>query len=238
MLQKRISGLSVLLLILIIYVLSGCTMIKTVPTKKVVDGVFAVSDLFVNMYLINTGENYIAIDAGFRSGTVAKRLKNLNIDSDSIVAVLLTHSHFDHIAALSLFKNANIYISSEEKEYVDQGKAGLGGLKKGMGIKYILLNDKQIVEIKGIKIKGILTPGHTAGSMCYLIDDKYLFVGDVLGFDSKGRAKITPKWLNEDTKMQKKTTAKFTELPDIQYIFSSHGGYTDNFNEAFENWND
>jgi len=71
--------------------------------------------------------------------------------------------------------------------------------------------------------------------MCYLIDDKYLFVGDILGFDSKGIAKIAPNWLNEDTEMQKKTTVKFTKLPGVQYIFSSHGGYTDDFNKAFEN---
>jgi len=122
----------------------------------VVDGVYAVSDLFVNMYLIKTSENYIAIDAGFRSGIVAKRLKNLDIYSDRIVTVFLTHSHFDHIEALSLFNYADIYISSEKKKYVDQGKADLGGLKKEMDIKYILLNDNQVIDIKGIKIKAII----------------------------------------------------------------------------------
>ncbi len=238
MFAKSLFRFNLLILPLINFILMSCKVIKTVPTQEVVERVYSISDLFVNMYLMKTGENYIAIDTGFRLGTVTKRLKDLKIDADRVIAVFITHSHFDHIAAMSLFKNANIYLSSEEKRFVDEGKAGLGSLKKEMITDYIFLNDQQIIEREGLQIKAILTPGHTPGSMCYLVNNKYLFIGDILGFDSKGKAKITPSWLNVDTELQKKTSTKFTKLPGIQYVFSSHGGYTDDFNRAFEYWNE
>lgn len=45
---------------------------------------------------------------------------------------------------------------------------------------YILLDDHQTVEIGKHKINCILTEGHTSGSMCFQVNDKNLFTGDIL----------------------------------------------------------
>ena len=235
MLTRKRSGCEVLFFVLIAYLFSGCMGMKTLDTKEVVDGIYSISDLFVNMYLVKTVDQYIAVDAGFRSRHIEKQLKKIDIHPDRVVAVLITHSHFDHIGALSLFKKATIYLSSKEKEFVDQGRAGLGGLKKDTDYQYVLLDDNQTINIHGVKIETILTPGHTWGSVCYLMSDKHLFVGDVLSLHS-GSADVLPKIFNEDTKEQTISAARLTNIPRVQNIFTSHYGYTDDVVKAFENW--
>lgn len=108
------------------------------------------------------------------------------------IAVLVTHAHFDHILALAKLKEkygATVFVG--EKDAVALNTAD--NLAESMGLPAlsevqpdILLHDEEIVEIMGKRVSVLHTPGHTKGSVCYIIDD-ILFSGDTLFRDGYGR---------------------------------------------------
>ncbi len=77
----------------------------------------------------------------------------------------------------------------------------------------------------------IPTPGHTAGSTCYIVNDKYLFTGDALALDN-GTIVPFPKIINKNARKARKSMDNLTGLDDVQYIFTAHYGYTDNYKAA------
>ena len=110
----------------------------------------------------------ILIDPAWEFDVFEQILKEHNT---KVEAIFLTHSHFDHTNLVNKFVkeyNTKVYISREEREYYQYNCKNLN-----------VLNDNQIVTIHGIKVQCFLTPGHTKGSMCYLIEDN-LFTGDTV----------------------------------------------------------
>ncbi|MBN1650690.1 MAG: MBL fold metallo-hydrolase [Bacteroidales bacterium] len=208
----------------------------SVETKEVVNQVFALQDAYVNMYLIQDDSNYIAVDAGNDRWVVEGAMKKLNIDPDKVVAVLLTHTDADHTAALSLFRNAKAYLSQQEEKLLTGEKTRFLFFGNKIDAKeYTLIRDEAIFHIGKTKIKGLLMPGHTFGSMSFLINDKYLFVGDALGLKD-GKIVPFPTLFNTDSKTALKSMSNIIHLPTAEYIFTAHYGYTDDYKNAVKEW--
>lgn len=94
-----------------------------------------------------------------------------------IIGVLLTHSHSDHTNLAEKFArlyNCPIYMSAIEIDYYGFESAYL---------KPIYHLDP--IELGLFAILPILTPGHTKGSVCYLIDNE-LFTGDTFFIEGVG----------------------------------------------------
>jgi len=207
-----------------------------IETKKIIDNIYSINDSFVNLFLIQDGNQYIAVDAGNNIEKVTGELKKLNINPDKIIAVMLTHTDRDHVAALKLFKNAKVYFSAQEVQMINGKKSKFLFFGNKIDSKeYTLLQDQQMLTIGNIKIKGILTPGHTSGSMCYLVNDKYLFVGDALSIKDGKIGKFN-EFFNMDHKMAIKSIVNITKLPEAEYIFSAHYGYTNDYKNAVKDW--
>ncbi len=207
-----------------------------IETKHIVDNIYTIQDTYSNLYLIEDSSQYIAIDGGNDINIISEELKKLNINPDKITAILLTHSDRDHIAAVKLFKNAEVYISEQEEQLIDGRTSRFLFFGNDIGTKeYSLITDQQTFAIGNVKIKGILVPGHTPGSMCFLVDDKYLFTGDVLSIKD-GKIDKFNDLFNMDTKMTVKSMVKITKIPDAEYIFSAHYGYTNNYKNAVKDW--
>jgi len=205
-------------------------------TGKIDDNIYAIKDAFVNMYLIKDSNQYIAVDAGMDKEVVSAELKKLNIDADKVVAVLLTHTDMDHVAALPLFKNAKVYFSKQEELMLTGKKQKIPFLSNSIARKdYTLLADKQTFNIGNVKIFGILTEGHTSGSMCYQVNEKYLFTGDILRLEA-GKLGTSVKFFDLDHEMAHKSIIKITKLPEVEYIFSAHHGYTNDYKNAVKDW--
>jgi len=205
-------------------------------TGNIVGNIFAIKDAFVNMYLIKDSNQYIAIDAGKDIEVVSAELKRLNIDADKVVAVLLTHTDMDHVAGLPLFKNARIFLSKPEVLMLTGKKQKIPFVSNSITRKdYTLLEDKQTVNIGNVKIFGILTEGHTTGSMCYQVNEKYLFTGDILSLTA-GKIGTSVKFFDLDHEMANKSISKITKLPEVEYIFSAHHGYTSDYKNAVKDW--
>ena len=205
-------------------------------TGKIVDNIFAIKDEFVNMYLLQDSNNYIAIDAGKDLDVVSAELKKLNINPDMVIAVLLTHSDPDHVAGLPLFKNAKIYLAKAEVPMLTGEKQKIPGVSNKISRNdYTLLEDHQTLIIGNEKSFSILTKGHTSGSMCFQVNDKYLFTGDILSLEN-GKIGHSVKFLDMDHEMATKSISIITNLPNVEYIFTAHFGYTNNYKNAVSDW--
>ena len=145
--------------------------------------------LKVNSYFIVNEKTNLAIliDGGENYKTIKKVEKDYNF---KITALLLTHAHFDHAGNAKNFQEdgVKIYISK-----IDAPKLlNEDNLSSDFGRKFnyctadYLVSDGEELKINDINIKAILTPGHTDGSMTFLIDDM-LFTGDTLFAQSIGR---------------------------------------------------
>ncbi|MBX3531876.1 MAG: hydroxyacylglutathione hydrolase [Rhizobiaceae bacterium] len=84
--------------------------------------------------------------------------------------LLITHHHPDHVEAnLALKQRYGLTIIGPDYE-----KAKIPGIDR-------TVRDGEIIEVAGRKARVILTPGHTAGHVCYAFeDDKVAFTADTL----------------------------------------------------------
>lgn len=181
-------------------------------TGEVIPGVFAVKNDFVNFYLIESGDTYIAVDAGTGRFAAEKELERLGISGEEVSVVLLTHTHGDHVGAWGLFNGAVVYMG-----------AGSTTSKQS----YRTLSDGETLTLANASVQCIATPGHTDDSVCYLINGQYLFVGDTLSLQGN-QVGLFNSFFNKSDEVQAESQRKLAALGDIPYMFSGHYGYTQN----------
>lgn len=142
------------------------------------------------------------------------------------VAIVLTHGHFDHILATNEVANRysiSIYASKEEKELLADASLNLSASYRRNCVinNAVYLEDNQDIKIAGIGIKAINTPGHTKGSMCYLIkDNNILFSGDMLFRESVGRTDFPT---GNDKDIVNSLNNKLMKMDDSIKVYPGHG---------------
>jgi hydroxyacylglutathione hydrolase len=231
--KRILTGIGIIIVLIILsfggFMIKARSEMKSMTpaeTKEIVADIFSVKDSFVNLYLIRDSDKYIAVDAGNNSGAVSAELKKLDINPENVVAVFLTHSDGDHVASINLFKHAGIYLSKQEEKLINGEKSRFLFFGNSINSKdYTLIEDQQVISIGSLKIKGFLTPGHTVGSMCYLVNDKYLFTGDAVSLKN-GRIDKFIELFNMDTKKAIETMPKITGIHEAEFVFTAHHGYT------------
>ena len=146
-------------------------------------------------YLLDSDGESIVIDPVYPINDYMQKASEIGTKISKVVD---THQHADHIsAAKDLARNTGaIYYQSSYENYVD-------GIKGNKQIK-----DEDIIDVGKIKIKAIYTPGHTNGSISFLVHDiidndnnnndnnknnKLLFTGDTLFINSIGRPDLRDK---------------------------------------------
>jgi len=211
----------------------SCQNFSPLKSGLIIENVYAIKNDIVNMYLIKNGESYIAIDAGRSPKVTDKELVKLKINPDMVTVVLLTHVDVDHIGGLDLFKNSKIYIGKEEEKILN-GEVKRFFFKK-IDREYNFLYDGDVLEIDGLSIKVVSTPGHTPGALSFIVNGNLLFTGDTLSV-KKGRVDVFFPFFNIDTELQKKSIDKIKRLEGIEYIFTGHHGYSNDFKKMFEKW--
>lgn len=163
-------------------------------------------------------------------GGYSKELKNIIEKNDiQIQYIVLTHGHGDHIGGvqehLKDFPDAKVVCSrAEEKMLLDPelNEAHHFGPEKVSFKPDILVDDGDTLTVGNMTMKFIMTPGHTEGGMCILVDD-VLFSGDTLFCRSIGRTDLAGgdfKTLMESIKN------KLFLLPDETQVLPGHMGTT------------
>ena len=196
-----------------------------VETGRVVSDIFVVKDDFANIFIMKDNAQYIVFDCGSTPKEVAKQFEKLGINPNDVAAVFLTHTDGDHVGALNLFNKAKVYMSKEEERMMTEKISKFFGMTNSISRSdYTLLEDRQKVQIGNLKIEGILAPGHTTGTMAYLVNDKYLFTGDVLSLKDNKIAPI-PAFFDMDHDQAVKSMEIIRHIPTTEYIFTAHWGY-------------
>ena len=212
-------------------------LVDPINTSHINENLYAVKTGFVNFYIYTKGTDYVAFDSGIKEHIISRELAVLGITPDDISAVFLSHSDFDHVGGLPLFRNASIYLSHDEEQLIT-GKTArkLGCIhNRRLNMPYTLLEEGDIVSVGSISVRAIETPGHTIGSMSYIIDEKILYVGDTFTF-RRGRVCPVAFFLNMDKSSLHESLRKLGKLTNIQFALTGHRGYTDDFAKAIEHW--
>jgi glyoxylase-like metal-dependent hydrolase (beta-lactamase superfamily II) len=95
----------------------------------------------------------------------------------------------------------------------------------------IYVKDREIYKLGHLEIKTFLSPGHSAGSICYHVGD-VLFSGDVLFHRKVGKTEILS---GSKDKMVTSVRRLYRELPDETKVYPGHGQFTDIGTEKTEN---
>jgi len=213
---------------------SEMSSLTPMETGQVMDDVFVIRDDFANIFIVQDDKQFIVIDCGIDESTVAEQMKELGISANEIAAVLLTHTDGDHVGALGLFDQATLYMSKEEEQMINGQKAKFLWFGNSLPRSdYILLENRQIIQIGKVKIEGFLVPGHTSGMMAYLVNDRYLFTGDILSLKD-GKIEPIPAFFDMDNAQAIKSMEIIRQIPVAEYIFTAHWGYTDDYKAAVE----
>lgn len=151
--------------------------------------------LEANTYIVcdeNSKEAAI-IEATGDADEIALQLNNLGA---KLKYILLTHGHFDHVLAVNdvkkLYPDAKVLIHKEDEILTENISVqcdhfGISGVEKPLIDGYI--DESSELTLGETKIRVIHTPGHSKGSVCYLIGDD-LFSGDTVFYEEIGRCDL------------------------------------------------
>ena len=145
----------------------------------------------------------IIIDPAIKPDIIIPFLKT------SPVAILVTHTHMDHISFL------DEYLSIYPKiKVVGHPKSKIISLKNN----FIAAKDDSIIKIGNLNIKIIHTPGHYFDSICYYLQN-IIFTGDTLFVGRTGRT-IDKK--SDIEKLYDSVYNKILPLPSDTIIYPGH----------------
>lgn len=129
-----------------------------------------------NVYIISdiATKKALIIDPACKIDQINEIINKYNLD---LKMILLTHCHQDHIRQVDRLVSmygVTVYVSRQEKEYYSFFCENMATFE-----------DEQIIYLGETSIKCIVTPGHTAGSACFLLS-KSIFTGDTIFIEGCG----------------------------------------------------
>lgn len=186
---------------------------------------FVLGPVGTNCYIVineETKECFL-VDMAACPPELVSHIKNSEL---TVKAVLLTHGHFDHIMGLDRFLEefpAPVYACAAEKELLESAQLNSSSGMLGQpytfhGAQYV--KDGDLLDMAGMKIQVIQTPGHTIGGCCYYIaDEQTLFSGDTLFRASIGRTDLPTGSMGALVRSVKE---KILVLPDETRVYPGH----------------
>lgn len=148
----------------------------------------------------------VVVDAPAEAGKIIESLKGTNPRY-----ILLTHSHMDHIGALSELR-------SKLRIPLAAHVADAGVLSPPLEIQ---LNDGDTVSFGNIKLEVRHTPGHTPGSLCFKTG-KYLLSGDTIFPGGPGKTSSPANF----QQIIKSINSQIFPLDDDTQVYPGHGDST------------
>ena len=144
----------------------------------------ALGDYGTNCYIVRDSDSKTCciIDPGYQPQRVLDRVAELGLE---VEAILLTHGHFDHVGGVAFIAadtDCDVYINAEDLQLPPR-------LTDGRIYYTRTYAQGDVLQLAGLTIQVMSTPGHTPGSVCLCIED-HLFSGDTLFAGSCGRTDL------------------------------------------------
>ena len=171
------------------------------------------------VYLLGSTETRKAavVDAAWEIDTILKIARQ---DEMEITHAFVTHTHPDHVGggfagmeidgATELLEKckAKVVVHKTEAEFI-KGLSSSDMIKTDNGDK---------MDVGGLEVQLMHTPGHTPGSQCFLVDNRVVS-GDTLFIDACGRVDFPG---GNPEQMYYSLTQKLMALPDDMILFPGH----------------
>jgi glyoxylase-like metal-dependent hydrolase (beta-lactamase superfamily II) len=163
----------------------------------VVPGIYLLGGLSPSVaYVVETAQGLVLIDSGLdgEAKLLRSQMAELGLDWKRVRAVLLTHAHGDHSGGAEYLRAA-----TGAKVYAGKGDAAVlqsGQPREAFFSNYYMPNETphpttidvslgggETLDFGDVRIQCLAMPGHTPGSICYLLerkDRRALFAGDVI----------------------------------------------------------
>ena len=179
---------------------------------------------------------YLAVDEKTGEGLVVDPTAYTEDIKETLLAmgmkklkyILLTHGHYDHIFGVpelkAQFPEAQVVISHIDSACLSDARLSLAA-KHGIDQKPVKADievyNANSLDFGETKILVMETPGHTKGSVVYLLDE-VMFSGDTLFAGSIGRTDFE----TSDPEAMKKSIAKLKAIPQNYIVLPGHGPLT------------
>ena len=182
-----------------------------------------------NCYILWDNNEVALIDPGDEGPKINKVIQSKV--SNPKITILLTHGHADHIGAVTYFiekyKNIELYAGRPDNVFLYDSNANLSahmGINIDMtlylsSLKNVSSGDE--VSVGNLHFRVMETPGHTPGSLIYILDDEgYVFTGDTL---MKGTVGPTCFPFGDAKKLYTSIQERILVLPKTFQILPGHG---------------
>jgi len=175
-----------------------------------------------NTFIVQTESTTILVDAGARAEDIKSVLNGIIVD-----AVLLTHEHYDHVfysADYCDIFGCPIYCHQETKNELITGELNsfLARIPERIQTPAVISVIPEEIVIGDLQVRTIHCPGHSAGSVIYLInqvgDNKEInaFTGDVLFANTIGRTDL----MDNGPELMQQT---LKNLLEVRFDIAYHG---------------
>ena len=173
-------------------------------------------DYQTNCYILHQEGNRdcVVIDPGYEPEIILSYLSEKGL---TIQAILLTHGHFDHVGAvreLAAQTDCRVYLNPKDLAMPPMLTAGPLYYTNSYG-------EGDQLDIAGISLQVLETPGHTPGSVC-LITENNLFSGDTLFCGSCGRTDLPCG----DHRAMTESLKRLSALREDYNVYPGHGSNT------------
>ena len=166
----------------------------------------------------------VIIDPGGDDDKIAAALSEHDLRPTMI---LLTHAHFDHtgaVAALRRRYGLRVGVSQAEARCLEDARysgAAWFGFPFEETSPDFFISEGDELQIGGVRLKALSTPGHSAGGFSFL-GDGLVFVGDVLFRDGIGRYDLP----GSDLDALRASLERLLALDDDTRVYPGHGPAT------------
>lgn len=171
---------------------------------------------------------FAVMDPSANLEQILQSMLQRDLDPKNLQYILLTHGHFDHILSVDLLRKATgapVLIHGGDESFLTNSEHN--GYKFFFHRELImqpadkLLKDQDVIPFGNTVIHVMHTPGHTQGSVCYLVDN-IMFTGDTLFDQDIGRTDLFGGSMDALQTSLKAIAA----LSDNYTVYPGHGSVT------------
>lgn len=187
----------------------------------------ALGPIGTNCYIVYDKGKALLIDPGAEPDKIAEFLEREGL---KVQAILLTHAHFDHIAALDEIRetvDTDVYIHENELYWLSDPQ--MNGSSKLIGNEIVMKPAEFTFKMGPMEIGDFLfevihTPGHSPGSVSFLFDqNEFIISGDVLFYHGIGRTDLPGGNMAE---IEATIQNKLYQLKESLTVYPGHGPHT------------
>lgn len=181
-----------------------------------------------NTYLLINDEACLVIDPGSDHAAIIHQLEKQN---RPLAAILLTHTHYDHIMSVDILREryaCPVYVSEKEADWLFTPELNLSGLDRHSDMPDVIIkpadaffNYHSPYQLSGFQFSVVPTPGHSHGGVSFIFEkEETVFSGDALFKETVGRTDLPTSNFDDLISGIKE---QLLTLPNHYTVYPGHG---------------